>query len=194
MRPIYLLLLFLLASLTTLAQESTSTAQLEANKSLARNFYKDLWFTNNTDNYHLYVADEYTAHDIGDRKNVVEPAIEQKNIADFFWQHGQWDATIDYQIAEGDLVATRWTAEYIPESFFGKVFLGKSKIPIINVFRIQNGKIVELWNHRHDIDTSQTMPYTLRGFGFGLLLAIAVGIYALRLRRKVKGLELKVKS
>ena len=194
MNKIYLLSIALIASFILEAQPNQNPAQLEANKELARNFYQDLWFTNNTDNYHLYVADEYTAHDIGDRKNVVEPAIEQKNIADFFWKHGKWNAAIDYQVAEGDLVATRWTAEYVPESFFGKVFLGKSTIPIINVFRIQNGKIVELWNHRHDIDTSQTMPYTLKGFSMGLLLAVLIGIYAWRLRRKVRGLELKVKS
>ena len=44
----------------------------------------------------------------GDRKGVTEPAIEQKNIADFFWANGDLSGVIDYQIAEGDLVATRW--------------------------------------------------------------------------------------
>ena len=39
----------------------------EVNKEIALNFYKDLWFTNNTDKYADYVAEEYVVHDIGDR-------------------------------------------------------------------------------------------------------------------------------
>jgi hypothetical protein len=26
-------------------------------------------------------------------------------------------------------------------------------LPIINVFRLRDGKILEIWNHRHDTDT-----------------------------------------
>src|SRR5690554_6043443 len=84
--------------------------QIETNKEIARNFYQDLWFSNHTNKYIQYVADEYVVHDIWDRKGVTEPAIEQKYIADFFWKNGDLQGKIDYQIAEGDLVATRWTA------------------------------------------------------------------------------------
>ena len=43
-------------------------------------------------------------------------AEEQKEIADFFWENGSWDSKINYQIAEGDLVATRWEATFSPSS------------------------------------------------------------------------------
>ncbi|MEL6484374.1 MAG: ester cyclase, partial [Bacteroidota bacterium] len=105
----------------SLTLETSQISLEEINKEIARNFYQDLWFTNNTDKYADYVAEEYVVHDIGDRKGVTEPAIEQKIIADRFWEGGSWDSKIDYQIAEGDLVATRWTANYQAESFMAKV-------------------------------------------------------------------------
>lgn len=171
------------AQTDTPAQENIE----ERNKEIARNFYQDLWFTNNTDKYTDYVADEYVVHDIGDRKGITEPAVEQKNIADFFWKNGEWDSKFNYQIAEGDLVATRWEATYQPTSLLGKVAIGSGTLPIINVFRFnEEGKIVEIWNHRHDIDTAQTMRFTLKGLGIGLLIALIPTLIAFRLKRKLK--------
>ncbi|MDT0606847.1 nuclear transport factor 2 family protein [Croceitalea rosinachiae] len=159
----------------------------ERNKEIARNFYQDLWFTNNTDNYTNYVADEYVVHDIGDRKGVTEPAIEQKEIADLFWENGTWDSKINYQVAEGDIVATRWEATFKPKTLLGRVVFGSGTTPIINVFRFnEEGKIVEIWNHRHDIDTPQTMKFTIKGLFIGLLIALIPTIIAFRLKRKLK--------
>ena len=161
--------------------------QTEINKEIAKNFYQDLWFTNNTDQYKRYVADEYVVHDIGNRKGITEPAIEQKNIADIFWKNGDFNCKIDYQIAEGDLVATRWTGFFFFFLLFGKIALETHRpISIINVFRIEDGKIVEFWNHRHDIETPQTMKFTLKGFIFGLILSLFPTIWAIRLKKKIK--------
>ncbi|MCA6075123.1 ester cyclase [Fulvivirga sedimenti] len=182
-----ILICILLLTCSSLAHAQTNEIE-ESNKALARGFYDDLWFSNNTDNYVKYMADTYVAHDIGDRKGVVEPAVEQKNIADFFWENGEWHSRYDYQIAEGDLVATRWIARYEPKTLFGKVVLGEHEIPIINVFRFKDGKIVELWNHRHDIDGPMTRRYTLQGFAIGLLIALIPTILAFRYRRKLKRL------
>jgi len=160
-------------------------SQLETNKEIARGFYQDLWFTNNTEKYIDYVADEYVVHDIFERKGVTEPAIEQKNIADRFWRNGELQGKIDYQIAEGDLVATRWHASLKPNTLFGKI-LGMKKLAIINVFRIKDGKIVEIWNHRLDIETNQTIRFVIKGLLIGLLVALIPTFIAFRLRRKLK--------
>jgi predicted SnoaL-like aldol condensation-catalyzing enzyme len=189
MKQVLLILAALGFWINTYSQEdSLSLRNLqERNKEIARNFYQDLWFTNNTDKYTDYVADEYVVHDIGDRKAVTEPAIEQKIIADRFWDNGNWDSKINYQLADGDLVATRWEATYQPSTFLGKVMFGSGTIPIINVFRInEEGKIVEIWNHRHDIDTPQTMKFTIKGLLIGLLIALIPTIIAFRLKRKLK--------
>lgn len=172
-------------------QDSLDIAsQLEINKEIARNFYQDLWFTNNTEKYEDYVANKYIVHDIFDRKGVTEPAIEQKNIADKFWENGELNGEIDYQIAEGDLIATRWHASFTPNTLLGKVY-GMEKLAIINVFRIKDGKIVEIWNHRHDIETNQTIRFVIKGLLIGLFIAFIPTIIAIRLRRKLKSVAVK---
>jgi len=188
-----LILLLVLTSQIDLYSQQDSLlykSKLEVNKEIARNFYQDLWFTNNTDNYSKYVADTYVVHDIGDRKGVTEPAIEQKNIADFFWKNGDFDSKIDYQIAEGDLVATRWTGSFKSKTLFGRIALETDKpISIINVFRFKDGKIVEFWNHRHDIDTPQTLRFTFKGLIIGLLIALFPTFIAFRLRKKLRAIR-----
>ncbi|MEM1262945.1 MAG: ester cyclase [Pseudomonadota bacterium] len=161
----------------------------QRNKARAIEFYQDLWFSNNTDRYAQYMADTYVAHDIGDRKNVTEPAVEQQLIADFFWENGEMSGEVDYQIADGDLVATRWIWRYRPTTLLGHLLTGKDEIPIINVFRFKDGKIVELWNHRHDIDTGMTTRFTLQGLVIGLAVALVPLFWALSLRRRLKKLQ-----
>lgn len=177
------------AAVTTsqpLGAQASDTARLEENKRLARAFYQDLWFSPNTDKYLDYVEETYVVHDTGDRKGVTEPAVEQKHIADFFWANGNLSGEIDYQIAEGDLVATRWRARMAPRTFLGRFLMGGADLPIINVFRFRDGKIVEIWNHRHDIDTGQTMRFTFQGLAVGLGIALLPTAYALRLRRRLR--------
>lgn len=154
-------------------QTSPATDSLEArNKALARAFYEDLWFSERTDRWDRYLADEYVLHDIGDDKNVTEPGITQKEIADFFHSKGRMGGRIDYQVAEGDLVATRWQWEFEPTAPLFRLMGGRNPVPIINVFRFEDGKIVEIWNHRHDIDTGfGNIPF-VKGLGLGLVLAL----------------------
>jgi len=103
---------------------------------------------------------------------VTEAAVRQKEIADFFHAQGDLTGYIDYQIAERDLVATRWQARFEPSSFWMQLMGGREQIPSINVFRFRDGKTVEIWNHRHDIDTWRgTLPFGKR-LGIGLLVAL----------------------
>ena len=174
MKPLILIAILLLTYTTIRAGEIE-----EQNKALARRFYEDVWFKNNPAVVDELVAPTYIAHDIGDRKNSMEQADEQKKIAAFFWERGTMTGTIDYQIAEGDLVATRWQWHFKPNVWWMKILGGEEHIPIINVFRFRDGKIVEVWNHRHDIDTGQGSFLFVKGLVVGLLPAL--GLLALLL-------------
>lgn len=134
--------------------DNGTDAQEGRNKRLARDFYEDLWFTENTGNYADYLASEYVIHDIGGRDGFTEPAVTQKDIADRFHGFGRLTGRIDYQIAEGDMVATRWFISLDPTEEAQAAGMTKvDRVPIINVFRFNDkGKIVEIWNHRYDID------------------------------------------
>ncbi len=190
----FILTVSLNVDLQAQSDTASATSQIEINKQIVNGFYQDLWFTNNTDNYAKYVADEYVAHDIGDRKNSIEPAIVQKNIADRFWKHTtNWRTSVDFQIAEGDLVATRWRMTAEPNTLMGRLVVGKNdELPIINVMRIEDGKIVEFWNHRHDIDTRMSrLPLILRGLAIGLVIALIPTFIVFRQRRTLKNLREK---
>ncbi|MEN1727643.1 MAG: nuclear transport factor 2 family protein [Pseudomonadota bacterium] len=184
---IALLILFLLPAYAQV--DADDTPEEAANKEAALGFYRDLWATDNTDRYRDYVAESYVVHDLGTRKGVTESAIEQKHIADRFWDSGTMDFELDYQIAEGDLVATRWIWTYEPDTLFMKVLFGSTEIPIINVLRFEDGKAVEFWNHRHDIDTGVTRIFVLIGLAIGLLIALIPTVVALRLRKKLKTVQ-----
>ena len=156
----------------------------EQNKALARRFYEEVWFKNNPAVVDELVAPTYVAHDIGDRKNSMEPAEEQKKIAMFFWERGTMTGSIDYQIAEGDLVATRWQWYFKPTVWWMKILGGEEHIPIINVFRIRDGKIVEVWNHRHDIDTGMGNWIFVKGLIVGLIPSVLLLVAMLFLWRR----------
>ncbi len=164
------------------------TPQEETNKALARQFYEQVWFSRHPAAVDALVAPEYVVHDTGDRKGVTEPADEQKQIAEFLWRNGQMGGRIDYQIAEGDLVATRWQWHYQPTSWWMKLMMlgARDPIPIINVFRFSDGKIVEIWNHRHDIDIGfAANTLVLKGFVSGVVVTLlaSLGIRLFRRRR-----------
>jgi len=189
---VFLALSLLLGKVAWATQTSTLKPQPaageieERNKALARRFYEQIWFSRNLSAVDELVAPSYVVHDIGDRKGVTEPADEQKQIADFFWQHGTMTGHIDYQIAEGDLVATRWQWEFQPRTWWLKALGGRSLIPIINVFRFRDGKIVEIWNHRHDIDSGAgNLPF-VKGLLLGLIPSVILLVISFLLWRRLR--------
>lgn len=183
-------LLLVCLTAVLLAPVSASAQSEELNKALARRFYEEVWFSGNPGGVDELVASEYIVHDIGDRKSVREPASEQKRIADVFWQNGEMSGRIDFQIAEGDLVATRWQWDYRPRRPLMTLSMigGRNPIPIINIFRFKDGKIVEIWNHRHDIDIGFAANILrVQGFAAGVLSALLVALGIRIWRRRGRG-------
>ena len=182
----------LLAQADSVATSAAAPSEQTLNKAVALQFYQDLWFTNHTERYKDYVAEEYEVFDIDeDAFGTKEKAISQKEVADFFWANGQMSGEIDYQVAEGNRVVTRWYWTYEPTTMLGRFLVGSKTIPIINVFHFKEGKIIRTDNHRHDISMNRTNTFVIKGLLFGLLIALVPTIIAFRLKRKLRRVTTK---
>jgi predicted SnoaL-like aldol condensation-catalyzing enzyme len=180
------LCIFVIALVAILPGRILAGETEETNKALALRFYEQVWFSHNPSAVDELVAPTYFVHDIGERKNVTEPAERQKEIAEYFWQRGTMTGKIDYQIAEGDLVATRWQWDFEPSSWWMKALGGRRPLPIINVFRFKDGKIVEIWNHRHDIDGGLGNLLFVKGILVGLIPSVALLALIFVMRRRAR--------
>ena len=110
----------------------------EANKALARRIVEEMWNTKN-----LKVVDEVYSPEFGDGHEATKQFVTA-NLAAFPDLHN----TIEDQIAENDLVVTRYVTSGTHQGEFmnipptGKQFT----VTGIEIHRFTDGQLVELWN------------------------------------------------
>jgi steroid delta-isomerase-like uncharacterized protein len=126
---------------------------LEENKALIRRFYEEVWHKGNLAIIDDIFAPDYIRHDLRPGNPPAGPE-GQKAIARLFRAaFPDVQTSLDLLVAEGDLVVGRWTTQAthtgewagVPPTGKQATFAG------VNIFRIANGKVVELWNHRDDL-------------------------------------------
>jgi steroid delta-isomerase-like uncharacterized protein len=131
----------------------------DSNKALVRRFYEEVWAKGNLDVADELFADDYVRHDL--RAGDPTPGPEgQKEIAATFrtaFPDLTWE--IDFLLADGDLVAGRWTATGTHLGpWAGVEPTGRPmRFSGINVFRFSGGRVVEIWNHRDDLGLMQQL-------------------------------------
>lgn len=110
----------------------------EANKVLARRIVEEMWNTRN-----LKVVDEVYAPEFGGGHAATKQFVSA-NLAAF----PDLQITIQDQIAEDDLVVTRYVMRATHQGEFANIPpTGKSfTITGIEIHRFAGGKLVELWN------------------------------------------------
>ena len=132
---------------------------IEQNKALVRRFYEEVWGRGNLDAADDIFAADYVRHDLRPGNASAGPEGQKRIAADFRAAFPDLRMTIDLMVAEGDLVAARWTTEGTNTGAWGDVPpTGKPvRFSGVNIFRIQHGKVVELWNHRDDLGVMQQL-------------------------------------
>ena len=126
---------------------------VEANKTLVQRFYEEVWARGNVGFAEEVFADDYVRHDLRPTK-AAPGAAGQALIAEQFrraFPDLEW--RVDLVLAEGGLVAARWTASGTHTGAWGDVApTGKrATFSGVNIFRFAgDGKVVEIWNHRDD--------------------------------------------
>jgi steroid delta-isomerase-like uncharacterized protein len=131
----------------------------EDNKALIRRFYEEVWNRGNLAVAEEIFADDYVRHDL--RPGTAPPGPQgQKQIASMFRAaFPDLESTVDLIIAEGDMVAARWTLHGTHTGpWAGVAPTGKAvTFSGVNIFRIAGGKVVEIWNHRDDLGLMQQL-------------------------------------
>jgi steroid delta-isomerase-like uncharacterized protein len=135
----------------------------EANKELVRRFYEEVWGKGNTDFAYEVFADDYVRHDLRPTQALPGPEGQKRIADDFRAAFPDLRVTVDMVFGEGDLVLGRWTATGTHLGRWGSVEpTGRSvTFSAANMWRFENGKAVEIWNHRDDLGLSEQIGTTV---------------------------------
>lgn len=124
-----------------------------ANKALVMRFYEQVWKLGNLSAADEIFAADYVRHDLRPTNATPGPAGQRRIAADFRAAFPDLVFEVDLILAEDDLVAARWTSAGTNTEAWGEVApTGRyAKFHGVNIFRVRDGKVVEIWNHRDDL-------------------------------------------
>ena len=131
----------------------------QENKSVVLRFYEEVWNEGNVDVAREVFAEDYLRHDLRPGEAPPGPEGQKRIAADFRAAFPDLRSTVDLIVAEGDLVAARWTATGTNTGRWGGVEpTGKTAtFSGVNIFRFAEGRVAEIWNHRDDLTRSRKM-------------------------------------
>jgi predicted SnoaL-like aldol condensation-catalyzing enzyme len=136
------------------AQSATPTADLEANKALAQRFHEDIFIQGNLAAADEILTPDFTWYSPPQTVFAVGPEAVKQVATDFRAFIPDFVTTHDDVIAEGDRVVIRWTTK-------GTVQTDHRAVPVvytgIDIFRIENGKLAELWQNTDDYGLAQQL-------------------------------------
>jgi predicted SnoaL-like aldol condensation-catalyzing enzyme len=130
-------------------QDATPSADLEANKALARRYHDEIFEQGNLAAADAILTPDFVWHAPPDQEFVVGPEAVKQIATEVRAYFGD-DLMLsdDDVIAEGDRVVIRWTLT-------GTVQTESGPVPVIytgiDIFRIQDGKLAELWQNTDDL-------------------------------------------
>jgi len=116
-----------------------------------------VWDRGNTDFAHEVFAEDYVRHDVRPTKALSGPEGQKKIADDFRAAFPDLRLVVDLIVGEGDFVVGRWTASGTHLGAWGGVDPTGRRVTFsaVNIFRLENGKVVEIWNHRDDLGLTE---------------------------------------
>jgi steroid delta-isomerase-like uncharacterized protein len=131
----------------------------ENNKALVRRFYEEVWQNGNYEVADEVFAPDYIRHDL--RATQAAPGPEgQKQIARAFRDaFPDLRFEVEIVVAEGDYVAARWIASGTHTHPWASVEPTGRPVTFsgVNIFRFENGRAAEIWNHRDDLGLQEQL-------------------------------------
>jgi steroid delta-isomerase-like uncharacterized protein len=131
----------------------------EENKTLARRFYEEVWNLGNSKFAYELFAEECVRHDLRPTQALPGPAGQKKIADDFRAAFPDLEVTVDLIVGEEDFVVGRWTASGTHRGHWGALEPTgrRATFSAVNIFRFENGKVAEIWNHRDDLGLMQQL-------------------------------------
>jgi steroid delta-isomerase-like uncharacterized protein len=125
----------------------------EANKALIRRFYEEVWDRGNTDVAFEVFADDYVRHVFRATDPVPGPTGQKQIADDFRTAFPDLRVSVDVIVGENDFVVGRWTATGTHLGRWGGLDPTGKRVTFsaANIFRFDQGKVAEIWNHRDDL-------------------------------------------
>lgn len=132
---------------------------VEENKAIFRRYVEEV---GNKGNLELAdeIFDRYISHQSDGRTEERGPEDVKRFIGEFRQAFPDFRTTIEYQVAEGDMVVTRWRASGTHQGEFRGVAPTGRPVAMtgIGVFRFSNeGKVVESWDNLDELGMMQQM-------------------------------------
>jgi steroid delta-isomerase-like uncharacterized protein len=126
---------------------------VQSNQELVRRFYEEVWTRGNVAFAHEVFAEDYVRHDLRPTQAAPGGAGQAKIAADFRAAFPDLTMTVDLLFGDGEFVTARWTTRGTNTGpWGGQEPTGRAvEFSGVNLFRIRDGKVVELWNHRDDL-------------------------------------------
>jgi predicted ester cyclase len=131
----------------------------EENKAIFRHYVEEV---SNKGNLDLVdeIFDRYISHQSDGRTEERGPEDVKRFIGEFRQAFPDFRSTIEYQVAEGDMVVTRWRASGTHQGEFRGIAPTGNPVAMsgIGVFRFSNeGKVVESWDNLDELGMMQQM-------------------------------------
>lgn len=134
-----------------------STEQLKA---MDRRFYQEVWSAGNLEVLDELMSQDYNDHDDPNPTDTLEGLEHAKHtITEYRSAFPDVTFIVEDQIAEGDMIVTRWTAHGTHKGVFrGIPPTGKQAMTTgISISRVVSGKFVERWINYDALGLSQQL-------------------------------------
>ena len=118
-------------------------------KTVIRRVFDEVWNKSDFSLLDQLYGPDYVAHVAGAPRDIEGPEQFKQFVALYSVLTSDLNFSVDDQIAEGDSVATRWTATTTPASGLVSVPPDVQEIRVtgISIHRFADGKVVESWDN-----------------------------------------------
>lgn len=134
---------------------------IEQHKAVARRWTEELWGRGNLAVADEIIASTYVRHDSGDPFPARGPEDVKRIVTMLRTMLPDFRIAVESMVAEGDFVVTRYTATATGTvGFMGMPPTGRSiRTSAMQMFRFENGRIVESWAVRDDLGTLRQLGH-----------------------------------